>query len=275
MYQEKVTVINNQRLGPDLFRAWLRTDKIAVSVKPGQFVDIRINDGDIPLLRRPFGIHDVKGRELAVLYQVLGKGTGYLSKKKSGDVLDVIGPLGNGFDLIKPRKSEKVLLAAGGMGIAPLFFLAKKIAEIQNPKSKIPACRQANKIPISVIIGAKDKGHILCEKGFKDLGCDVKISTDDGSQGFKGYVSGLLVEVLTELRTKNHELRAIYACGPKPMLREISLISREKNIPAQLSLESHLACGIGACLGCVINTTQGYKRVCKEGPVFDSKQVVW
>jgi len=144
------------------------------------------------------------------------------------------------------------------MGVAPLVYLAEKIS-VDSP-------------PGIVLIGGKTKKQILCKKEFEKLGYDVQISTDDGSLGFKGYVTDLLKR---ELSTIGYGLSTIYACGPKPMLKEVGRITDEKNISAQLSLEEHMACGIGACLGCVVKTTGGYKRVCKDGPVFDSGTVVW
>jgi len=123
-----------------------------------------------------------------------------------------------------------------------------------------------------VFIGAKTKKLILCEKEFIKLGCEVKIATDDGSRGFKGYISELVKQ---ELSTKRYTLNAIYSCGPKPMLRQVSILAQKYAISAQLSLEAHMACGIGACLGCVVNTTEGLKRVCKEGPVFEASKIIW
>jgi dihydroorotate dehydrogenase electron transfer subunit len=125
---------------------------------------------------------------------------------------------------------------------------------------------------LTVLIGAKTKSQILCENDFKKLGYSVKIATDDGSGGFKGKVTELL---RNELSTMNQELTTIYACGPRPMLKAISKISREYKISAQISLEEHMACGIGACLGCVVNTKGGFKRVCKEGPVFKADEIIW
>ena len=207
-----------------------------------------------------------------MLYEVLGKGTQKLSREKAGEYLDVIGPLGNGFRTTN-REAQTTILVAGGMGTAPLVFLAEKLREVKSQKSKVKTL---------VLIGAKTKDSILCEKEFKELGCEVKIATDDGSRGFKGYVSELLKQ---RLSTIDCRLSTIYACGPKLLLKEICRISIEHNIPAQLSLESHMACGIGACMGCVIKVTRApehqstrdfeYKRVCKEGPVFEANQILW
>ncbi len=225
------------------------------AIAEGDFLDIRVNDTYGPLLRRPFSVHTVKDGNVGLLYEVVGQATQILSRRKPGEELDVIGPLGNGFTFKSKHKTFNILVA-GGMGVAPLTFLAEKLI-----KSKVV-----------VLMGAKTKSQIICEKKFKDLGCEVKIATDDGSKGFKGYVSELLSK---ELSTANCQLPTIYACGPKPMLKEVSRVSKKYTLPAQLSLEEHMACGIGACLGCVVNTKDGFKRVCKEGPVFSADKIIW
>jgi dihydroorotate dehydrogenase electron transfer subunit len=152
---------------------------------------------------------------------------------------------------------------AGGMGVAPLIFLAEKLA-----KSQVTS----HKSQVIVLIGAKTKGQIICEKEFKELGCEVKIATDDGSRGFKGNITDLFRNLVSSVE---YRVSSIYACGPRPMLKEISWISKKYKMPAQISLEEHMACGIGACLGCVVNTKEGFKRVCKEGPVFKADEIVW
>lgn len=253
MFQLKAKLLSNKRVKDNYLHCILEAPAIAKNARPGEFVNIRITDTLDPLLRRPLSIHAVKGRTIEVLYEVVGRSTQVLSEKKAGESLDIIGPLGNGFSILDTRYS---ILVAGGMGVAPLVFLAKKIGG-----------RRA-----TVLIGAKTKNHIHCEKEFKELGCEVKVSTDDGSKGFKGRITGLLKNLLS---TTDSRLSNIYACGPRPMLKEIALISKEKNIPAQISLEEHMACGIGACLGCVVNTKDGYKRVCKDGPVFEAKEIIW
>lgn len=253
MFQLKAKLLSNKRVKDNYLHCILEAPAIAKNARPGEFVNIRITDTLDPLLRRPLSIHAVKGRIIEVLYEVVGRSTQVLSEKKAGESLDIIGPLGNGFSILDTRYS---ILVAGGMGVAPLVFLAKKIGG-----------RRA-----TVLIGAKTKNHIHCEKEFKELGCEVKVSTDDGSKGFKGRITGLLKNLLS---TTDSRLSNIYACGPRPMLKEIALISKEKNIPAQISLEEHMACGIGACLGCVVNTKDGYKRVCKDGPVFEAKKIIW
>ena len=267
MLQRKVKILYQKRLGRHYFRCGLAASEIARQAWPGQFLNIRLSDNYDPLLRRPFSVHNVRLKSIELLYEALGKGTRILSQKKPGEFLDIIGPLGNGFGLgetTRQRNNEITIIAAGGMGVAPLIFLAEKLRGGKRQKAKGKTL---------VLIGAKTKNHILCEKEFKQLGCEVKVSTDDGSMGFKGKVTGLLKKVL-RLAISDKRL-AIYACGPKPMLKEISTISKEYSLPAQISLEAHMACGFGACLGCVVNTKGGYKRVCKEGPVFSADEIIW
>jgi len=264
MLQIRVKIVYNKKIKGNYFHLVLRAPKIADDSLPGQFLNIKVNNTYVPLLRRPFSIHRVKGTKVEILYEVVGRGTEILSGKKSGEYLDIIGPLGNGFNLNTKTYNLRPILVAGGMGVAPLVFLADRL--LHSPQS--PSVHRE----ILVLIGAKTKRQILCEKEFEQLGCKVKISTDDGSRGFKGYVSDLLNEVLS---TMNYELSTIYACGSQPMLKEISRISKKYNIATQVSLEEHLACGIGACLGCVVNTKGGFKRICKEGPVFNADEIIW
>lgn len=253
---------------------------------PGQFVHLRVGAFDqtpLPsydlLLRRPFSIHQHQGRTLEILYKVVGRGTEILSKKLPHEELDLLGPLGQGFFL--PPTGEEMkwegepLIVAGGMGIAPLLFLAKRI------KSASPL----------VLIGAKTKKNIFGENEFKKMGIKTLVATEDGSRGFKGMVTELLKKYLSTINYKL--LTIIYTCGPWEMLRKIAAISAEWKIPCQVSLEGQMACGVGACQGCVIKCWRAadftsekskadrkegeivYKRICCDGPVFNSKQVVW
>ncbi len=256
MLQIKAKILYNKRIKGNYFHLVLRAPKMTKETLPGQFINIKVNDAYDPLLRRPFSIHRVKGANIELLYEVVGQATESLSHRKPGEYLNIIGPLGNGFTPDTKRRALNILIA-GGMGVAPLMFLAEKLTQSK----------------VTVLIGAKTKDQLLCEKDFKGLGCNVKIATDDGSKGFKGKVTDLLRSFL---RTTNDERRTtIYACGPKPMLKEISRISKKHNIPAQVSLEEHMACGIGVCLGCVVNTKEGFRRVCKEGPVFNGDEIIW
>jgi dihydroorotate dehydrogenase electron transfer subunit len=275
MKQLKAKIILNQRIRGSYFRCVFSAPAIARMAKPGQFVTMKTSDSLAPLLRRPFGIHSAQGARVEVLYEVLGEGTRALSLKKIGEYLDVIGPLGRGFDYQSRAAScTPRIIVAGGMGVAPLFFLAKKI--------KVHSSQFFVRRPL-VLIGAKTKSQLLCEKEFRALGCKVKIATDDGSEGFKGRVTDLLN---SELCAMHYELSTVYACGPKPMLKEIALLSKKYQFPAQVSLEEHMSCGFGACMGCAVKaklrttdyglrTYEEYVRVCKEGPVFNADEIIW
>ncbi|MEK7849795.1 MAG: dihydroorotate dehydrogenase electron transfer subunit [Candidatus Omnitrophota bacterium] len=263
----KVDILNNVFIKECRLLLELSVPASFKSALPGQFIHVRVEDSYDPILRRPFSIHDVcESRKknmltLRVLYEVVGKGTQLLSQKKPLSGLDCLGPLGHGFDMDKIAQAKKVYLVAGGMGVAPLFFLAKKLTENRTPGTGNPG-------PI-VLIGVKTKNDILREKEFKDLGCEVHVATEDGSKGFKGRVTDLLKSLLPSA------LSNICACGPKPMLAALSVIAHKYNVPAQISLEEFMGCGLGACLGCVIRTTSGYKRICHDGPVFDSSEIIW
>jgi dihydroorotate dehydrogenase electron transfer subunit len=248
---KQVAIIRNKKVGQQYYKMSLHAPDIARQAKPGQFVSVKLGNSVDPLLRRPLGIHDAYGSTIELLYAVVGKGTKILSQKKADDQLDIIGPLGNGFDVSAARQALPILVA-GGMGVAPLYFLAKKL------KHKDPL----------VLVGARNKDELVCVKEFKALGFDVRVSTDDGSMGEKGYVTDLLKSI-------DCCRSIIYACGPRPMLREISGITYQTKLSAQVSLEEHMSCGFGACLGCVVKTSGGYKRVCKEGPVFDARAIIW
>lgn len=260
----KVKIISNKQTSQKYFKIRLTAPSLAKEALPGQFVMAKISNDYEPLLRRPFSIHRVTGKNIEIIYEIKGKGTQILSHKKPGEYLDVIGPLGNGFDYCIPYPVSRIpILVAGGMGVAPLVFLAEKLKEL-NTRYSI-----RNTV---VLMGARTKSQLSCEKEFKGFGCDVKIATDDGSAGFKGRITELLERIL---RTPYPVPRTplLYACGPKPMLKEVIRVAGRYNIPAQVSLEEYMACGFGACLGCVVQTKNGYKRVCKEGPVFSAQEL--
>ena len=267
----KVKILSSEEIAPNIYLMGLSASLIANEAKPGQFIHIKCSTGDNPLLRRPISIHKIekdKG-EIFILFQVKGKGTEILSERKIGEYLDVIGPIGNGFQLFS--KSQKVMIIGGGIGIAPLLAIAEESVF----KGK----------EVKVLIGAANKKMILGEKYFKKLGVETCIATEDGSYQYKGLVTDLTEKIISKWLPDQ-----IFACGPKPKLRKIAQISINKNINSQVSLEERMGCGIGACLGCVCKikiretdnfknnlnqTNYIYKRVCVDGPVFEAREVVW
>ena len=241
-----------EKLKNDIYLLEFKSDYVANKAKPGQFLHIKVDD-KTTILRRPLSIHKVEKNLIYILFRVRGKGTNLLSQYKKGDVLNVIGPLGNGFDISAPAQN---ILVAGGMGVAPLVFLTEKLKKIRN----------------LILLGAKNKKEVLAEQEFKKFGFEIQIATDDGSRGFKGNVVNLLKKILT-----THDSRLttnLYACGPKEMFYEIKkVLEKYPHINAQVSFEQFMGCGLGVCCGCVIETKSGYKKVCKDGPVFDLKDI--
>ena len=256
--QEKVKIVLNEALAPSFFRLVFESPLIAASIRPGQFLHIRPRPSSELLLRRPFSAHQVTGDETHILYKVVGKGTRLLSEMPAGALLDVIGPLGNGFSL---SRAGTDLLVAGGMGVAPLLALAEELA------------RKKDSSTLRLLSGAKTQECLLCVDDFKALNIKTLLATDDGSAGEKALVTEMLERVVRDksLQAPIH----IFACGPRDMLKACAGIAARYDIQCQVSLEEMMACGVGACRGCAIMTKGGYKMVCKDGPVFDAREIIW
>jgi len=271
----KCRILENNKVRPGYFKMIFTAPQIARKSRAGQFVHLRCASSIEPLLRRPFSIYRTDRDKVEILYKVVGRGTAEIAKRKPGEIIDVMGPLGQGFEISNGLKSA--ILVAGGIGVAPLVMLAREIKDtIHHPSFLIHRMRAtSNQQPatIYVLIGAKTKNDILCEEEFRETGCEVRVSTEDGSKGFNGMVTDLLNSLVAHCTL--HVAPAVYACGPKEMLKKIAEITSKYNIPAQVSLEENMACGIGACYGCPVRTKQGYKLVCKDGPVFETSEIVW
>ena len=249
--QLQVKVKDIKKVNDNIFRLILSSPYLANTSCPGQFLHAKICS---TILRRPFSIHNIKGKDVHILFKVRGKGTEILSRYKKGETLDVIGPLGNGFNLKKSSPGATNILVAGGIGVAPLMFLVQKL------KGKS-----------LVLLGARTKNEIVCEPEFKKLGCKVGVATEDGSKGMRGTAIELLRKAL--MNSKGAKTN-IYACGPEAMLYRINkVIDHYPNLECQVSFEQFMGCGLGICCGCTIETIHGYKKVCKDGPVFNIKDV--
>lgn len=257
MIEQTVQIVSNECDTNLYFKLVVRAPQIAPLVQPGQFAHIRIPPLKDALLRRPFSIYQVNGKTFSILYKVIGKGTEVLSRMRPGQELSAIGPLGHGFTVPKPS-GDVPLLVAGGYGMAAMYLLAQR-----SPQRGI------------VFVGGRRRADILCEKEFQTLGWDVRATTEDGSHGEKGLVTQPL---LAELN-RNKANRKLFACGPTPMLKAVAKIADEFSVPAEVSADEHMCCGVGVCLTCVIPVNVGegweYQRTCTEGPVFDSRQVLW
>ncbi len=256
-FQEKCSVSAIEQLSADVFRLSVHAPLIAAAAHPGQFVMVRVMDGFDPLLRRPFSLHQqFANGTLMLLFKVVGQGTRILAGLGHGDEIGLIGPLGRGFDL---SCNEPVCLIGGGMGIAPLSFLAKRLALSGRDTSRD-----------FVLLGAANDQEIrLLADEFLHFGYNVLSATDDGSMGHHGFIPELLDDVLPRVTR-------VFTCGPYPMMKSIAAKSEAADVVCQVSLETHMACGLGACLGCTVAGKEGgYVHVCKQGPVFNSGEVAW
>jgi len=263
--QVDAKILENREIAAERYKIVLSAREIAHQARPGQFVHVRVSNSYTPLLRRPFSVHRVQGQKIELLYKVVGEGTEILSGKKKGEYLDMLGPLGKGYRLPSATSQiSDVILVAGGTGVASLMCLAESLL-VANPE-----------LSILVVIGAKNREELLCERDFRRLGCRVKVATENGTRGYKGLASELLEKCLA-LSRDTFKL-SVFACGPNEMLKRVGKISRRHRFSCQVSLEERLGCGIGACLGCVVkakSSTYTYKRVCKDGPVFDASELIW
>jgi dihydroorotate dehydrogenase electron transfer subunit len=236
---------------------------IAAEAQPGQFVMVRPVKFTEPLLPRPFSIHRLQGDQVALLFKIVGQGTRQLADLRKGDLLEVLGPLGQGFDF---SADQNPILVAGGMGAAPLLFLAEAWKRSQ---------KKNQKRTLRLFIGARSKDELLGLKEFERAGAGIFAATEDGSFGRKGLVTRLLSSTLN---TPSPD-QTLYVCGPNPMLKAVRNWAVPNGIPCQLSLEARMACGLGACLGCVVaqkkEKAMAYVNVCQHGPVFDAREVLW
>jgi dihydroorotate dehydrogenase electron transfer subunit len=252
---ERVTVLANDRIAQGVGLMVLKAPRCAESVLPGQFVHLRVATGADILLRRPFSIHRAEGDRVEILYQILGEGTLRMAEKSVGDAsMDLVGPLGRGWSA--PEGIAHALIVTGGLGAAPLGMLAEQLA--------------LRGVAVSVAMGAPTQERLVARDLYERVARRVELSTDDGSAGEHGFVTGPAQRLLAEER-----FDIVYTCGPELMQRAVAALAAEAGVPCQISLERLMACGIGACLSCVVSTRDGLKRACVDGPIFDAEEVVW
>ena len=242
MKQGIFEIISNTALTDSVFKMILKGDTSAITAS-GQFVNIQL---DGLYLRRPISVCDYDETTLTIIYKVVGKGTEQMSKMMPGKALDILTGLGNGYDLT--LSGDQPVLLGGGVGVPPMYNLAKKL--------------KAQGKNVTVILGFNTAAEVFYEEEFKALGCDVTVTTVDGSRGQKGFVTDALPETYTYF----------YTCGPEPMLKAVYKASATSG---QMSFEKRMGCGFGACMGCSCKTLTGYKRICKEGPVMKKEEILW
>ncbi len=250
---ESLKIINNQKLNKDSFIIELWGKEKLPEMRPGQFAEIKVEGSPGTFLRRPFSIHDVNYGEntLKFLIQIAGKGTEALSSLEKGDMLNIIYPLGNSFSL--PGNNQRIILVGGGCGVAPLLFMGKYLNENgHNP---------------DILLGFRNNESIIEYDEYLELG-RVFITTEDGSRGEKGFITSHSV-----LSAQSYD--SIFCCGPLPMMKAVGDYCRQKNIECEVSLETLMGCGIGACLCCIVTTVKGNLCTCTDGPVFNIKDLIW
>ena len=243
MKQGIFKITSNKKIARDIFKMTLAGDTSAITA-PGQFVNIKL-DGFF--LRRPISVCDCVGEDLTLIYKTVGRGTEQMSRMAAGDELDLLTGLGNGYDTKISGGSP--LLVGGGVGVPPMYMLCKKL--ISEGKK------------VTVVLGFNSKDDVFCEDEFRALGADVHIATADGTYGTKGFVTDVI---------KDMQYTFFYTCGPEPMFRAMHKIMKT---PGQYSFEERMGCGFGACMGCSCKTLTGNKRICKEGPVMESEEIIW
>lgn len=242
MKQGIFTISLNEKLTDNVYKMVLSGDTADITAC-GQFVNIQL---DGLYLRRPISVCDCDKKSVTIIYKVVGKGTELMSKMTVGESLDVLTGLGNGYDL--SLSGNNPVLLGGGVGVPPLYMLAKNLI------------KQGKRV--SVILGFNTKSEVFYEQEFKDLGCDVTVTTVDGSYGVKGFVTNAYP----------HDYTYFYTCGPEPMLKAIYKTAKTSG---QMSFEERMGCGFGACMGCSCKTITGYKRICKDGPVMKKEEILW
>ena len=270
MQNIKTSILSNHEISPGYYRMKILAPGISAQAQPGQFVMFRVQMGLEPLLRRPFGIFQtgclpadcegLPGKEyVEILYKVVGRGTALMRDLHEGDRVEVLGPLGRGFDPGKQGRPK--ILVGGGCGLVPLYMLARKLVEIDK---------------VRLLIGGRSRQDILAVTEFERLGVETYVSTDDGTLGEEGPVTRVL-----ERKLGKYADAEVFACGPMGMLSAVQEICSRRRVPLQVSLEAFMACGVGACLGCVVKgaghseQSPHYLCSCKEGPVFRAEELDW
>ena len=239
-------ILSNEEVAEKIFRLTVDAPELAENSRAGQFVQVKISDDFT--LRRPLGIASTSGGKVKIFYRAVGRGTEILSTRRAGESLNILGALGNGYS----NFGGKILLVGGGMGLAPLLCAAEKFSS-------------------DVLLGGRTRDEVIFwQEEFRPHVEKIFITTDDGSYAKKGFVIDLLPEVISA-----EKYCAIFTCGPEIMMRGVASVAAEKNIPCEVSFEKRMACGLGACLSCSIDTADGRKKVCKDGPIFDARKVFY
>jgi len=277
---EQAAVAAHEDAGPGYRFLVLEAPQLAAGLAPGQFVHVRVPGLEATALRRPFSVFDADAGRVTLLYKVVGRGTAALARVQVGETVEVLGPLGHGF----PSSSKGVpLLVGGGYGVAPLHFLAKRlIAQKKRQECRFPDSAHLGEAALSplqpgvpiLFVGGRTKDDLLALDRFAALGVEVRVATNDGSAGEKGFVTGPLDGALDGLRARG-EAFELFTCGPDGLLKAVADRAVAAGMPGWISMDRHMVCGVGACYACIQKTVRGNSRCCVEGPVFRAEDLVW
>lgn len=270
LVNERASIVSNECVGPNLYLMKLVSPIIAQSIEPGQFVHMKIPDMEAHVLRRPFSVYarDAEEGTLDILYQVVGFGSEHMtSLDSSSEAAELIGPVGRGWQI--PQNTQHALVVGGGVGAAPVFMLVENLVSAD--------------IRTDVVLGAQTSAALVTRDRYENLmtsgascGCEaLRCATDDGSFGHKGFCTALVEEAILKAKEEGNPYDYVAVCGPEPLMKVVAALAKDAGVPCEVSMEKRMACGVGACLSCVVDTTDGKRRACVDGPVFDSCKVVW
>ena len=256
-FLEDAEVVANEQLASYIWRITLRAPKTAAAILPGQFVHMQVDGGQKAMLRRPFSVFNVKCENIAIIYEVKGKGTVLMTQYKIGDKVSLIAPCGNSWLTSFDSSIEKAMLVGGGVGAAPLYMLAKKMID--------------KNVEVDVVLGARTKELLVLENDYKQLNVNSLVcATDDGSYGEAGFCTLPAEKLIDE-----NKYEYVATCGPVPVMQKVASLAKNAGVPCEVSCEERMACGVGACKTCVVNTINGKVKSCECGPVFDAEVISW
>lgn len=262
LVNEKAPILANRQVGPNLYLMEVSAPAIAATAQPGQFVHVRVPGMEAHILRRPLGIYacDPDRGTFDMLYQVVGFGTEAMTGLVPGDEVEAIGPVGRGWTV--PDGARRALIVGGGVGAAPLYMLTREL------------CAQG--VEVRAVLGSQASAMLVFNERYEQaLGCPPLCSTDDGSFGHAGFCTPLVEQALAEAAAEGRPFDYVACCGPEPLMRIVAELAADAGVLCQVSLEKRMACGVGACLSCVVDTIHGKRRACVDGPVFDAEEVLW
>lgn len=263
LVNEQARILANECVGPNLHLMRLVSPSIASSIAPGQFVHMKIPGMESHILRRPFSVYarQMGDGTLDILYQVVGFGSERMASLAPDDEgVELIGPVGRAWQ--PPADTGRALLVGGGVGAAPLFMLAEQLRSVG--------------VDTDVVLGAQTEDALACRARYEDiLAAPPRCATDDGSFGRAGFCTSLVTEAFADAKTAGIPYGYVAVCGPEPLMKVVSGMAAAAGVPCEVSLERRMACGVGACLSCIVDTVDGKKRACVDGPIFDAREVVW